>query len=224
MILKQPTDFIEAKNISVSFSQHEIFSNLSFKIFDDDFFCLIGKNGIGKTTLVKTILGQLHKTNGEIIFSKKFKSSLSFGYVPQFRNIDQDYPLSIRNFVSLRLFQPLVPWFSKKEKDIVDTALKRVGIFDIASRKLGSASGGEKQKAYLAQAILYDPQLLILDESTASLDTVSKFDVMDAVKNLNDKYGTTVIFISHDIPLVEKYGKHSLELKGDGKYSYKKIN
>ncbi|SYW13679.1 ABC transporter, ATP-binding protein (fragment) [Oenococcus oeni] len=124
----------------------------------------------------------------------------------------------------MRLFQPLAPWLSKKEKDIVDTALTRVGIFDIANRKLGSASGGEKQKAYLAQAILYDPQLLILDESTASLDTVSKFDVMDAVKNLNDKYGTTVIFISHDMPLVKRYGKHSLELQGDGKYSYKKIN
>ncbi|MFT8324727.1 ABC transporter ATP-binding protein [Oenococcus sicerae] len=222
--MKQMTDFIEAKKISLSFSNHDIFSDLSFKIFKGDFFCLIGKNGVGKTTLIRTLLGQLHESSGQILFADQFKQSPSFGYVPQFRNIEADYPLSIRNFVSLRLYRSLRPWLSKSEHEAVDLALKRLGILDIANRKMGSASGGEKQKAYLAQAILYDPQLLILDESTASLDTVSKIDVMNAVKNLNDKYETTVIFISHDLPLVEKYGKHSLQLQGGNRYSYKTIH
>ena len=85
-------------------------------------------------------------------------------------------------------------------------------LFDIRRRPLGQASGGEKQEAYLAQALLDRPSLLILDESTASLDPVAKTELLDLVKQINEQQQLTVIFVTHDIPLARRYADHYLFL------------
>lgn len=172
---------------------------------------VVGENGVGKTTLINTLLGKLKPRSGDISMADR----LRIGYVPQFRNVDVDYPLSVRNFVSLNLLHSWRPWLSHKEQSRVNRVMKQADLEQIASRPLGLASGGEKQRAYLAQALLNRPQLLILDESTASLDNEMKFELLDLVSRFQQN-GLTVIFITHDLDLAKRYGTRYLLMKKDG--------
>ncbi|WP_338215262.1 metal ABC transporter ATP-binding protein [Companilactobacillus muriivasis] len=199
---------IEAKNLSKSFGKQLVFKNLNFKIQAGDFISLIGPNGSGKTTLVKIMMGLEKKTSGELKIDKQ-----TIGYVPQFRNIDIDYPLDIEQFVRLNLKFTLSPAKRRHDNAIIEEILEKTKLTELKKRPLGLASGGEKQKAYLAQALLNDPKVLILDESTASLDVEVKMQLMDLVEELNHKYNLTVIFITHDYELTKKYTSRALFFK-----------
>ncbi|WP_056945264.1 metal ABC transporter ATP-binding protein, partial [Companilactobacillus farciminis] len=191
---------IAAKNLTKRFGNQLVFQDVNFKINQGDFLSLIGPNGSGKTTLVKILMGLEPKTSGELNFDHK----QTIGYVPQFRNIDNDYPLSIEAFIRLNLKFTLSPTKRHENDQLIQEILEKTGLTDLKDRPLGLASGGEKQKAYLAQALLNDPKILILDESTASLDVEVKMQLMDLVAELNKKYQLTVIFITHDYELTKK--------------------
>ncbi|WP_201308016.1 metal ABC transporter ATP-binding protein [Companilactobacillus farciminis] len=197
---------IEAKNLTKRFGNQLVFQDVNFKINQGDFLSLIGPNGSGKTTLVKILMGLEPKTSGELNFDHK----QTIGYVPQFRNIDNDYPLSIEAFIRLNLKFTLSPTKRHENDQLIQEILEKTGLTDLKDRPLGLASGGEKQKAYLAQALLNDPKILILDESTASLDVEVKMQLMDLVAELNKKYQLTVIFITHDYELTKKYTTKAL--------------
>ena len=197
---------IAAKNLTKRFGNQLVFQDVNFKINQGDFLSLIGPNGSGKTTLVKILMGLEPKTSGELNFDHK----QTIGYVPQFRNIDNDYPLSIEAFIRLNLKFTLSPTKRHENDQLIQEILEKTGLTDLKDRPLGLASGGEKQKAYLAQALLNDPKILILDESTAGLDVEVKMQLMDLVAELNKKYQLTVIFITHDYELTKKYTTKAL--------------
>ena len=196
---------IQAQNLRMQFDQQIVFQEVSFQIRQGEFFCIVGPNGSGKTPLIRLILGQMQPTAGQITRNLALDQ---MGYMPQFRNIATDYPLSTQAFVALKLIHNWQPWLTKTEKEQVATALQ--------ATRLGRMSGGEKQRVYLAQAIVNQPQLLILDEPTASLDVHAKFQVMDVVQELN-RAQTTVVFISHDPDLLAHYGTQQLDLTGGTK-------
>lgn len=202
---------LTVNDLTVAYGDQEIISDLSFQLNEGDFLIIVGENGVGKTTLINTLLGKLKPRSGDI----NVADHLRVGYVPQFRNIDIDYPLSVRNFVSLNLLHDWRPWLTHKEQSRVNRVLKQADLEQIADRPLGLASGGEKQRAYLAQALLNRPKLLILDESTASLDNEMKFELLDLVSRFQQN-GLTVMFITHDMALAKRYGTRYLMMKHDG--------
>lgn len=210
--MRQKKALIQVKNLGIRFGSKILFSHISFRINQGDFLCLLGPNGSGKTTLIKIILGNLEPDEGEVNFADR-KIKRNIGYVPQFRNIGPDYPLSIKNFVALRFSHKLAPWLTKEEKKLLIQALKKTRLFPLRNQKIGLASGGEKQKAYLAQAILTNPSLIILDEPTASLDKKGKKETFQDVADLNRFTHTTIILISHDWQLVKVYGNKYLRLE-----------
>lgn len=197
---------IEVKNLTKKFGKQVVFENVNFKIDDGEFVSIVGRNGAGKTTLVKILMGLEKKTSGQIIMDHKQK----VGYVPQFRNIDLDYPLDIEQFMRLNLKWTLNLKQRKIDDQTIDRILKKTNLMGLRHRPLGLASGGEKQKAYLAQALVNQPQVLILDESTASLDVDVKIQLMDLVQELNQKENLTVLFITHDPELTKRYTKRAL--------------
>lgn len=197
---------IEVKNLTKKFGKQVVFENVNFKIDDGEFVSIVGRNGAGKTTLVKILMGLEKKTSGQIIMDHKQK----VGYVPQFRNIDLDYPLDIEQFMRLNLKWTLNLKQRKIDNQTIDRILKKTNLMNLRNRPLGLASGGEKQKAYLAQALVNQPKVLILDESTASLDVDVKIQLMDLVQELNQKENLTVLFITHDPELTKRYTKRAL--------------
>lgn len=202
---------IAVQHLGIAFPNNQVFKDLNFDMQRGDFLAVIGENGVGKTTLIRALLGLVKPVAGQIRYFPN-KKAIKVGYVPQFRNLDQEYPLTIEDFVSLNL-RGWRPWLSKAERRQVDTALAVTNLKKIRHRPLGMASGGEKQRAYLAQAIVQEPQLLILDESTASLDNEMKYELLDLVENLNQTSAITVFFVTHDLPLAKRYAKHYLALR-----------
>lgn len=184
-------------DLSMRFDNKTVFKDISFKLEKGSTTALLGPNGTGKTTLIKILMGMLTPTSG----SYKFADDVKIGYVPQFRNIDSEYPLSIRAFIELNesLFK------TKKVKEQVDQQLVETHLDKIQNTRMGEASGGQKQRAYLAQALLDHPNMIILDEATASLDPAAKEELMDLIHHLNKEHKITVLFVTHDIPLASKY-------------------
>lgn len=198
------TDVLKVKDLTMKFDSKVIFQNLNFELKKGSMTALLGPNGTGKTTLINILMKLLIPTSGTFEFAKGVK----LGYVPQFRNIEADYPLSIRAFVSLNT--PLIK--TKKIKERVTSELKETHLLSIQNTRMGEASGGQKQRAYLAQALLYKPNMIILDEATASLDPSAKEELMQLIKHLNEEHDITVLFVTHDVPLARKYMNNYLYL------------
>lgn len=188
----------------MKFDSKVIFQNLNFELKKGSMTALLGPNGTGKTTLINILMKLLIPTSGTFEFAKGVK----LGYVPQFRNIEADYPLSIRAFVILNT--PLIK--TKKIKERVTSELKETHLLSIQNTRMGEASGGQKQRAYLAQALLDKPNMIILDEATASLDPSAKEELMQLIKHLNEEHDITVLFVTHDVPLARKYMNNYLYL------------
>lgn len=198
------TNVLKVKDLTMKFDSKVIFQNLNFELKKGSMTALLGPNGTGKTTLINILMKLLIPTSGTFEFAKGVK----LGYVPQFRNIEADYPLSIRAFVSLNT--PLIK--TKKIKERVTSELKETHLLSIQNTRMGEASGGQKQRAYLAQALLDKPNMIILDEATASLDPSAKEELMQLIKHLNEEHDITVLFVTHDVPLARKYMNNYLYL------------
>ena len=196
---------LTVSHLSMHFENKELFNDISFSLEKGSMTALLGANGTGKTTMTRILLGTLTPSAGDIAFSQNIR----LGYVPQFRNIDPDYPLSIKAFVELN-----VPLFKNAAvKKHVHNVLRETNLLEIQNTRMGAASGGQKQRAYLAQALLDQPDLIILDEATASLDPVAKEELMQLITHFNEKHKMTVLFVTHDIPLAKKYMRNYLLLK-----------
>lgn len=200
-------DILTVSNLTMHFENRDLFDNLNFSLKEGSMTALMGANGTGKTTMVHILLGLQPPTGGTV----KFADGVKIGYVPQFRNIDEDYPLSIRSFIELN-----APFFKRSNQHIkrhINHILQDTNLTEIQNTRMGEASGGQKQRAYLAQALLDHPDLIILDEATASLDPMAKEELMSLIQHLNQKHKMTVFFVTHDIPLAKKYMKSYLLLK-----------
>lgn len=201
---------IVVKNFTAAFGDRVILKDVSFKIDEHRFTVIVGENGTGKTTLIKALIqefiGQKHpghenkKQKGTIEVNSK-----SLAHVPQFRDLGDDYPLTIRSFIALGLKSGLRPWLNTHEKSAIDQALKQVDLADLADLRLSDASGGQKQRAYIAQALVQEPDLLILDEPTAALDANHALALVKSVRALQQSRQIGVLWISHDTSWVKEY-------------------
>lgn len=215
-------NILSIKNLSLAYGDKKVIQNLNFTLTKGSFTVILGENGVGKTTLVRALLGQLKPQAGTINFEAGHPA-VKLGYVPQFRNVDEEYPLTIREFVALNLYHGWTPWLNRQERDRVDWAIEQTNMTQIADRTLGQASGGEKQRAYLAQALIEQPNLLVLDESTASLDEAMKYELLDLVSRLQKEQILSVLFVTHDLPLAKQFADHFLLMEPDH-YLTGKIN
>jgi zinc/manganese transport system ATP-binding protein len=168
---------------------------------------------VGKTTLVRAILGQIRLTTGQINWPAG-KPVIS--YVPQYRAEADAFSLRIADFVALSFDHGLVPWLRRAEQGKLTAVLAQTGLTTIANRRIDTASGGERQRAYLAQALVRSPQLLILDEATANLDGKAKFSLMDLVRAQQRDRQLSVLMISHDPEIVRAYADTELHLQAGG--------
>lgn len=200
---------IQVSHLQVSFNGEEVLKDLSFDVSAGEMFAIIGPNGAGKSTLLKSILGLIHPQDGEISLATDGKKAV-VGYVPQSRVIDEDTPISARDFVSLGQISGFFPWPSRQERRTLKEIMTFTDTERFARKPIGRLSGGERQRTFLAQALVRHPDLLLLDESTANLDPNAQARMMELVKRAAQDWGVTVIFISHDLEQVRKYADRIL--------------
>lgn len=202
---------LEVKNLTLTVPHKVLFENLSFAIPPHTLTCITGENGVGKTTLMKYLLKSLKKHQLPHTIITHVKPD-EIQYVPQLRNLDEDYPLCVKDFINLGFKHRILPWNTKAMNAQLEKLMKLTNVLKIQKQSLGKASGGEKQRAFLAQALCAEPKLLILDEVTANLDHRSKHELLALLKKLIGQLNLTVIFISHDRELIDQYADYELQL------------
>ncbi len=194
---------VEFKEVSFSYPGSEILKDISFKIFPSEFIGIIGPNGGGKTTLLKLILGFLKPSSGNIlIFGEKAGNSWGMSpisYVPQSIRYDRDFPITVEEVVLSGLISQL-PWygrFKSEDKKKAKRALEKVGLTHLKNVPFGTLSGGQSQRVLIARALVSNPQLLLLDEPTASVDSQAESDIYKLLQNL--KGDMTILMVTHDL-------------------------
>lgn len=193
----------EVKDISFSYNEEEIFSNISFSIEKGDVLCILGPNGTGKTTLIKCLNG-LHDINsGEILINGKNIKKMSFreiskhiGYIPQ--SHVPSFPFKVFDVVLMGRAPYLNLTDSPKDEDkrIAFEALETLGIDDLKDKEYTNLSGGERQLVFLARVLCQKPDILILDEPTSHLDFGNQIRLLEIIDNLS-KSGLSIIMSSH---------------------------
>lgn len=190
-------------NIQVQFDKRCVLKDVNVQVFPGEFVGLIGPNGAGKSTLFKVILGLLSPTQGSVrVLGRAAKrGDRLIGYVPQKLFLDPNIPLRARDLVSLGLdgHRWGVPLPSKVRKKRVDDMLKAVDAYRFADSPVGQLSGGEQQRLLIAQALLTDPRILLLDEPLSNLDIKSAYEVVNLVSRIGREKGIAVILVAHDM-------------------------
>ena len=187
---------IEFANVSLKLGNTEILSDVSFEVRAGDVHCIIGANGGGKTSLVRSLLGQMPHT-GSIRIA--WKASRIIGYVPQTLDFDKTLPVTVSDFLAMATQRrPVFLGVSREHRRAIDAALERVGLSGKSGYKLGSLSGGERQRVLFAQAMLPEPALLVLDEPMTGLD-VEGHGILEREIAAFAQGGGTVVWINHDI-------------------------
>ncbi len=177
------------------------------------FVGIIGPNGIGKTTLIKTILGMIKPLKGEIHINVDSNIRDAIGYVPQRIYFDPKIPFFVYDVIKQGLFSKVGFFKSLKHYEhlIYDTA-KKVGILHKINEPFGHLSGGEKQRVLIARAIIKKPKILLLDEPTSALDVRAKHGIVNLLGELNKRDGITIFMITHDLNELYPHVTHAIFL------------
>jgi zinc/manganese transport system ATP-binding protein len=193
--------------VSLTIGSRHILSDISFSAAPGEFVGLIGSNGAGKTTLLRVLLGLLRPSSGSVtLFGEPVKrGSKLVGYVAQRAAVDPDLPIRSRDFVALGIdgerWGFALP--SKERSRRVEHVLEAVGALAYANAPIGRLSGGEQQRLFIAQALLSEPKLLLMDEPLSNLDLRSVTEIVALLDDIRRSRNVTVLFVTHDVnPLI----------------------
>ena len=191
---------LSVKDLSVSFDELNVLENVNFEVSPGDILAIIGSNGSGKTVLLRALLHTI-PYQGQI----EWKKGVRIGYVPQKLFIDWSLPLTLREFLNLKA---KIIGTSADEVEEVLSLVKLPGSF--LDRPLAKLSGGQFQRALIAFAMIGDPNVLIFDEPTASVDTPSSAQIYEDLHRLCDQRKMTLLIVSHDLSLIYSYANKVL--------------
>ena len=210
---------VQARALSFAYNSIQVLSGVTFTLNRGDYCGLVGPNGSGKTTLIRVLLGFSAPNTGSVsLFDESpvtFKDWNRIGYVPQrLASFNPHFPASVREIVALGLLSkhafPRRP--AKYESQSIDRVLKLMDIVDIKNKLIGELSGGQQQRVFIARALVNEPDLLILDEPTSTLDPEIREHFFDVLRGLNETSGITILIVTHDIGSIGKYASTLLYL------------
>ena len=192
---------IEFEHVNLTLGATSILEDVTFKVQPATIHCIVGANGGGKTSLVRSLLGQMPHS-GRI--SIHWRDSQVIGYVPQSLDFDKSLPITVLDFMAMTTQRrPVFLGVARARRAEIERTLERLGLAGKVKAKLGSLSGGERQRVLLAQALIPEPALLVLDEPTTGLDVAGR-GVLERTIIEFVKAGGTAVWINHDIAQVNE--------------------
>ncbi|WP_313393129.1 metal ABC transporter ATP-binding protein [Pseudomonas sp.] len=191
---------IEFAGIELTLGRTRILEQVSFSVAPGSVHAIVGPNGGGKSSLIKTLLGQMPH-QGQLTLHWPAEQQI-IGYVPQALEFDRGLPMTVDDFMAAMCQRrPAFLGLSRRVAPAIDAALARVGMLDKRKRRMGALSGGERQRVLLAQGLIPEPQLLVLDEPMSALDEAG-IQVFEQLLLSWRQAGTTVLWIEHDLQAV----------------------
>ncbi len=200
------TPIVEVENVNFSYHGLTVLEDVSFSVQEKEFLAFIGPNGGGKTTLIKLLLGLLKPDSGKIRIygTSPEKAAHRVGYVPQDVAINKAFPISVLDVVLMgRLRFHGKTRLSKFDKKAARNVLAELEMLDYQNRRIDDLSGGQKERVFIARALATDPDILVLDEPTASLDTTGRTELYAILKEINKT--KTIIVVTHDMMVLSSY-------------------
>jgi zinc/manganese transport system ATP-binding protein len=205
------------EDAAVRIAGRTIWSNVNLDIGEGQFVAVLGPNGVGKSTLIKAMLGILPLAHGKatVLGRPPGEAGRDIGYLPQRRNFDAN--LRVRGIDVVRLGSDgdrwglPIPWGAslfprrRAERERVDEVVEMVGATSYARRPIGQVSGGEQQRLLIAQALVRRPRMLLLDEPLDSLDLPNQASVAALISDIGKEYGITVVIVAHDVNPIVSY-------------------
>lgn len=200
---------IEFEDVWFSYERSTVLREVSFSLEQGEFLGIIGPNGGGKTTLLKLMLGILKPDRGRIriLGQAPHDANHRVGYVPQGTDFNRNFPVSVLDVALMGRMSTsrIGRRYSREDREKVKEGLEKVGMWGYRNRSIGKLSGGQKQRVFIARALATNPEILFLDEPTASIDSEFKTDLYDFLKELNKE--VTIVVISHDIGIISAHMK-----------------
>jgi len=200
---------IDVRGVCFSYDQHRVLENVHLRVQRGDFLAILGPNGGGKTTLLKLLLGILRPSQGSISILNQAPGQVSrrVGYVPQHTSIHVHFPITVHDVVQLGRLPHRRFWhgFRPADRNAVRQALEFVGMWELRRQRIGRLSGGQRQRVFIARALANEPELLILDEPTASVDQAFQSEFYELLNRLNASM--TIVVVSHDLSILSSYAR-----------------
>jgi zinc transport system ATP-binding protein len=191
---------ISCDRLGVKLGGMKVLDGLTITVYEGDYLAVLGPNGGGKTTLLRVILGLEKPSSGTItVFGEPpGQASGRIGYVPQRTFFDRDFPISVREVVMMGRLpkRRLMQRYGRVDRERADEAIETVGLTRLRNSRIGTLSGGELQRALIARALAGEPELLLLDEPTASIDPEMKTTIYDLLDRLKEHH--TIVLVTHD--------------------------
>ncbi|MDQ3186395.1 MAG: metal ABC transporter ATP-binding protein [Pseudomonadota bacterium] len=200
---------VSLSNVTAGYEHNVVFARLSLEISVGQFAGIVGPTGCGKTTLLKTILGTHPIFAGEVLLNGRPVDSMrpgAIGYVPQLGSVDWSFPVTVEEVIMMGLYtsRRIWPWVSKEERERVRDLAHRLGIYDCLHHHIVHTSGGQRQRAFLARALINNPELLVLDEPTSGVDIKTQHEVLHLLGDINSE-GITILLTTHDLNAVASH-------------------
>lgn len=203
---------LSGQNLSLGYihqkAKKEILSDLDFALFSGELTCLLGPNGVGKSTLIKAILGQIHSWKGSIQLDQRSITDYSVEELAKQIAVvltDPVFPgnMTVGQLVALGR-TPHTGWSGKlnpADREIVEKALSDTKITYLREERLSEISDGQRQKAMIARALAQDGKVMILDEPTAHLDLVNRFEIMSLLREIAHSQQKAILVVTHDLDI-----------------------
>jgi len=199
-----PEPVAQLSGVYFGYDDTPVLEDVNVSVEAGSFVGVVGPNGGGKTTLLKLMLGLLTPMRGEVrMFGRPpVEVRHRIAYVSQSSNHDSRFPATVLDVVLMgRLGKALaLGHYSRRDRELAREALSSVGLEGLTGQRLSELSGGQQQRVLIARALVTEPDLLLLDEPTASLDVLAETDLYDLLEDLNREH--TIILVTHDVSFV----------------------
>lgn len=198
---------LSVKDLTVAYDGKPVLENISGEIKKGSLTAIIGPNGAGKTTFLKAIMGLLKPLSGEVTFGFEDKErKTKIAYVPQTGSTDRDFPVTVFDVALMGRYPHLGCFKRPKKKDgeIAFEMLKKVGMEKYVHRQIGTLSGGQEQRVFLARALAQQAKLYFLDEPFKGVDAATEKVIVEMLREIREQGGTVVV-VHHDLNTVKKY-------------------
>ena len=211
---------LKTRSLKYNYDKKVVLENVDLEIIKGETIGILGPNGCGKTTLLKNLNKNLIPAEGCVLLDDmdmgempKKDIAKKVAVVPQTNEIR--FAFTVRDIVTMGRFpfQGLMSGESDEDLRIVNNAIEKTGLSDLADRHINTMSGGERQRVIIARALAQTPSILLMDEPTLHLDISTQFDVLDLVSRLSKEENMTVVIVSHDLPMVVRYCDRIMMLK-----------
>jgi iron complex transport system ATP-binding protein len=217
---------LEIENITLDYGQRSVIRDLSFQLYPGELLGLVGPNGCGKTSVIKSLSRVLTPSSGRILLDgnelagiPRHELARIIGVVPQNPSLPETFTVFEVVILGRNPHLGLLSAESARDMAIVWQAMERAGIIPLAKRRIGELSGGEKQRVTIARVLAQEPQVILMDEPTANLDIAQQMEILDLITGMCREKNTAGLIAIHDLNVAAQYCTRIIMLKNGQIYA-----